>query len=1132
LGRAAFVCALALGALIPTAASADTTAFSVDRAESNPIISAGAGTPVVVSPVFGGPLAPGGPFALPIDGTNQHSPGAFPSLVVHTTFNPADPVTQVTLHLPPGQLGNPYAVPLCTAPAPTPPAAINCQADTFPNGGGGTPANPTTQVGTTTLVVATGPASTATLQGKIYNYDPALTDIPTAPAALAIDVDATALGAGHIVQLVPLTLRPRGNGDYGLDSTLHFNPAVPTISATLTLRGVVDRDGFTGLPGAGAFPALPFVINPTSCVTATNTLDSVFNSGATDNDSFAFTPANPAVQRAQCDQYPFDGQQGPQSQAGDIAQTTVSHNAKVSSDDDGRTETPDDYQFRFFVPTTHGLPYQSHIKEIQDNLPDGTVLGTSIATRPGFTACTDAQFDEGGAESASCPSGSLVGDLTALTPLLDGNRATPVNPLALAGGCTGTPGSEDPCANIEAAGLDPIGGDVWAGEQVPGHPNQFKVFTELTDGGVTRIKSAGIATADLQTGRITAVFDDLPQTPFFHLEQRFFGGDTGLLVNPDTCGEHNSLAELTQWTNVLDGGGLSATGLPKADKDDRITTSFDGNGAACPAQKPFEPKLSLIGDPTTAGQDTHLITRINLDDRSQNLTDNSVSLPDGLVGALGSVPMCSRSDARAGSCPAASKIGAVETVVGNGGSPLHTVGSVYLSQPDNGDEVARITNVVPAKVGPFDLGTIVNELAIKLRVNGGNIGIDNVGIDKLPTILSGIPIRFRQIDLNINRDGFLRNPLTCDTKNGVGTFGANDGRSATSTTPFTATGCDTLAFHPQIGATIGSASQPIAVDGHPPVSTVVTQPDHEAAIQKSVVTLPQGLNPNVAALSTLCSAAQLSANTCPTASKVGSAKAISPLIPDPLAGPVYLVENPGGLPKLVIRLGGLLSLDLTGQTALQGGRLVTTLSGLPATPVSRFELNIDGGSRGLFTVSDSLCAGRNIDAAFDSHTGQHSTDSAAAQLVGKCTATAASSRRPLLSVRVSRVGKTPLLTVRARKASTGSVNLSTLRLTIPKRFVVVSKRIKKGVRVTAGGKKLNSKKFSLSRSGVLTVRGLPKIGRSNITVTIRGGALRTGKTLRGLARRKKALPRLSFIGRVVDVKSKRFNYTVRVRPSR
>src|SRR5205085_9980456 len=180
---------------------------------------------------------------------------------------------------------------------------------------------------------------------------------------------------------------------------------------------------------------------------------------------------------------------------------------------------------------------------------------------------------------------------------------------------------------------------------------------------------------------------------------------------------------------------------------------------------------------------------------SDDLKSTTVSLPDGLVGNIGAVPLCSRSDARAGTCPAASRIGTVETVVGNGDDPLHQKGGVFLSAPANADELARITTVVDPKVGPFDLGQkIITELALKLRVKDGTIGVDNVGQDDLPTILAGIPIRIRQLNLNINRDGFLRNPLTCDTKQGSGTFGSGDGRTVNVSAPFTATGCDTLAF--------------------------------------------------------------------------------------------------------------------------------------------------------------------------------------------------------------------------------------------------------------------------------------------------------------------------------------------------
>ena len=57
-------------------------------------------------------------------------------------------------------------------------------------------------------------------------------------------------------------------------------------------------------------------------------------------------------------------------------------------------------------------------------------------------------------------------------------------------------------------------------------------------------------------------------------------------------------------------------------------------------------------------------------------------------------------------------------------------------------------------------------------------------------------------------------------------------------------------------------------------------------------------------------------------------------------------------------------------------------------------------------------------------------------------------------------------------------------------------------------------------------------GRCDDVVSLRGGAIRAGRTLRGLARRHRALPRLALTGRVVDVKNNRFGYRLRVRPSR
>src|SRR5262249_35266300 len=156
------------------------------------------------------------------------------------------------------------------------------------------------------------------------------------------------------------------------------------------------------------------------------------------------------------------------------------------------------------------------------------------------------------------------------------------------------------------ATLEPIHGDVWAGPQVQGHPNQFKVFTEITDGGVTRIKSIGIATADEKTGNITATFDDLPQSPFYHLTQFFTGGDHAALVNPIAWGppvmntELHSGLEVPQDPNAVAPSARNPAGAfggppPSAEPDDAIDITDCGN------KDQFTPNLSFLADPFTAG---------------------------------------------------------------------------------------------------------------------------------------------------------------------------------------------------------------------------------------------------------------------------------------------------------------------------------------------------------------------------------------------------------------------------------------------------------------------------------------------------------------------------------------------------
>ena len=646
----------------------------------------------------------------------------------------------------------------------------------------------------------------------------------------------------------------------------------------------------------------------------------------------------------------------------------------------------------------------------------------------------------------------------------------------------------------------------------------------------TVIRFAALVTPNPETGQLVADFDNLPQVPFKWLELEFFGGERATLVSPPTNGEHSIHLELDPWS-----------GQPQESVDDPFTT-FGSEFSDAPLTRaivgrPFDPNLTATTNPTTANQDASMTLRVANPDRHQNLGGFEMKLPDGLLAKLSAINPCPAAQADAGTCADVHQIGTVAISAGNGPTPLTLPGKVFAAEPLVAGDPLSLSVVVRAVAGPFDLGTVISRSRVQLE--GARFGANVATVGNFPTILKGIPTRIRAIELTLQG---LRTPPTCDPRAFVTTFtSTNDptteataqegGRTKTGETPYNATECENLSFTPKVAATVGAENDPASVGSHPPFSTVVTQPDNQAVIKDSKVSLPLGLNPNPAALSGICSPEEAAGRHCPESSNVGTASATSPLISEPLAGPMYLVENPGGLPKLVMFLDGLIPQRLEATNTLEGGRLVTTLGGLPATPVTRFALNINGGARGLFTVANQLCGGQNIDAAFGSHTGQAATDSAPVNVVGACIPVIEGSgtgNQPRVTIAIRNVRGTPRIQVTARSVR-GQPRLRSLRVALPSSFPVLTRNVRRGVLVRAGGRRLARSQWSLSSRRILTIRNL-RTARSVIQVNLRRGAIRASRSLRSRARGRAKIPQQTFSARVVDAANTRFDYRLRVRP--
>ena len=333
---------------------------------------------------------------------------------------------------------------------------------------------------------------------------------------------------------------------------------------------------------------------------------------------------------------------------------------------------------------------------------------------------------------------------------------------------------------------------------------------------------------------------------------------------------------------------------------------------------------------------------------NEHVRDLTISLPPGLVGDPTSKPHCTQAAFQADTCPAATRVGStsVRTVI----PPLQLV-------PVNA--TGDVYNVVPSAGEPARLGVVVRPplgaskvfIASPVRIRPSDGGLDSV-ITNMPTtvglpLLGQVEMFIEAMDLTL-ASPFVSLPTSCKPAQAriaaVSTAGAAASRAAA---PFTPTGCDKVPFAPRLEATVDSTRLP-------GLRTVITVPRGHASTASAAVTLPRTLAVNPVALGDLCTLDEQAAGPCPPRARVGSAEARTPLLAEPLAGPVTLaaVANQP-LPGLRMDLSGAASLSLVGVVDLSPIR--TTFAGIPDVPLERFALTFDA-SRTL-AARGNLCRG-------------------------------------------------------------------------------------------------------------------------------------------------------------------------------
>jgi hypothetical protein len=512
----------------------------------------------------------------------------------------------------------------------------------------------------------------------------------------------------------------------------------------------------------------------------------------------------------------------------------------------------------------------------------------------------------------------------------------------------------------------PLEGDVYLATP---HQNPFNsllaIYITVNDpkSGVV-VKLPGLIEADPKTGQLTATVTEAPQLPFEDLELSFFKGAGAPLKTGIACGTSEVKTDMVPWS-----APEGATMHPS----DSFTIDHGAGGGPCvkdEASAPNAPKFEAGTVTPKAGAYTPFSLKLTRADGTQQLTGIDTILPKGLIARLAGTPYCSdaalaaaatktgKAEQASPSCPAASKVGSVTVGAGAGPTPFYTSGNAYLSGPYKGAPLS-LAVVTPAVAGPFDLGTVVVRNA--LHVDPASAVVHAVS-DPFPSILEGIPLDLRSIALNLDKPEFTKNPTSCAPFAITGLAQALSGQSAPLNEHFQVGSCNKLAFKPKLHISLhGEAKR----SGNPALTAVLKMGAGQANIAKTTVLLPASQFIDTNHINNPCTRVQFNADQCPASSILGAARAFTPLLDQPLEGPVYFRSNGGEreLPDLVADLRGQIHVTLVGfidTVPIKGtekARIRTTFADIPDAPVSKFLLRLYGGKRGLIENSKNLCRG-------------------------------------------------------------------------------------------------------------------------------------------------------------------------------
>jgi hypothetical protein len=826
----------------------------------------------------------------------------FPGYIASS--DPVQDFRNVHLDLPPGFVGYPQSIPRCSL----------LQLST--NGGDQLPACPTdTQIG----VAAVRSSGTAPLffNVPLYNIQP----FPGSPAAFGFYIEG-------VVVLLNATLRDQG--DYGVTVNLNHSPnPIPLLSSEVTVWGVPydhghDNDRFCrsligpeeelvnyygfnggpkGVPCEISAEPTAFLRNPTSCpgtpLRIGLRIDDYPSGADTSEASYLNGLAPPdqeiATGTTGCDRLPFTPS---------ISIEPTGTQASAPTGVDVRVSLPQ-------LDSPYGLA-EADLKKAVVTMPDGMTINPSAAD--GLGGCSDAQFGIGTSQPAACPDDSKLGSVSLHTPLL---------PHAVEGGIY----------VLSQRSSDPASGEM------------VRIGIELReDSEGVDVKLLGHVSVNPVTGQLTTTFDDAPQLPFSDITLQFKGGARAPLLNPPECGPQTIAAQISSWA--------------RPDSPVTIANTYDvtsgPGGMPCGLAPGFSPSLFAGTENPVAGAFTPFTMTFTRPDGQQALAGLQIHMPPGLLGKVRNVTPCAEPASGQGTCGPESLLGTVTVGVGAGSNPFYLPGRIYLTGSYKGAPFG-LSVVVPAVAGPFDLGNVVVRGTIQIDPYSAALTITT---DPLPQIVAGIPVFIRTVTATVDREQFMFNPTSCEPMALDAILSSAQGATAKATDRFQVGGCSSLRFKPRFRvSTAAHTSRKLGAS----LDAKLTVPaGNEANFAKVKVELPKQLPSRLTTLQKACPDETFNADParCPAGSRVGIARAATPLLASPLTGPVFFVSHGGAaFPVLdvVLQTEGI-RVDLLGATFIsKAGITSSTFNSLPDVPVESFELYLPRGPGSALAANGSPC---------------------------------------------------------------------------------------------------------------------------------------------------------------------------------